>query len=84
MLSAEIWKIKNKLTAQEMLAHPAYTRTRISSFMNKEYFTIYFHCSNSPSGSMRAGGGKISALPSGIHATCGPNRGDIAAKKWGI
>lgn len=85
----EIAKIaRENWSAEQLLSHPAFNRIRFKTwgFGEKvlEKFTIYFNCSDSPSGVYRAGGGDRKDLPAGAKGSHGPAHGDIAAKQWGI
>ena len=75
---------QREVSISELLADPRYARTR---FGDRVYpsFTIYFRCSESPSGLIRVWGGRREKYPADApQGTYGPARGDLAAREWGI
>ena len=75
---------QGELTVEELIADPRYSRTRFSDRVYPT-FTIYFRCSESPSGLIRVWGGRREKYPADApQGTYGPSRGELAAREWGI
>lgn len=73
----------------ELLDHPCYSHTRIMdrwTNYDPPGVTVYFRCSDSPSGVLAAGGFRLNPENEAllrarkIRANTGPSRGDIAAR----
>jgi hypothetical protein len=73
----------------ELLDHPSYSHSRVMerwTDYDPAQMTVYFRCTDSPSGVLAAGGFRLTPENEAllrarkIRANTGPSRGDIAAR----